>query len=1058
MRKILKNHFNFEMPKKEVNSRLKRKFTTVKNPDLGDLLSNYKQKNKIFTSKGLSIVDKKFGFDLNTKSENGNVDCNNNNSNKKNNFVKNKFLKNVSVSKLIKMASRKNSSEIYNTDVCLNVNEKENIIEIDKLEEIQKYVELEKKKIDMLFIFYDTFVNINIKIDYSNILNGYEVLNKNRKLSNPNNLNYISPITDFTIDLKDKVENRSPIIKKKKKQEPKYSEHMFSFFENIKIYKEANPDKISKQDLCGSPGVISYIGFDYTIFLTNDSREQIFILDTLLLNILGVLNLNISNKILQILLIKNNCNKNSKENINKKKSIRNALALNKSLGLGLVYILIENLILSPKLNNLNHPECLNNFRNMMEVRKINRLALNVNLLKSLSIGFQSNFLSVSNFDKRKLSLFSYIKSIDKQLNIFKDLLVINQHFYDSIIFMKIEDQIIEEDQFSYRVFLEFRNFLFQYQDKNILSPKKKLFKSLADKQLLEYSSRIMANKFYFWKPNISINFKDDQDNNKNSMLNNVLSPSTVSINGDKPRSNSNNILKNLSIKNQLNPEDNISTNKMKIIKFDNETIDRINSLINPDESEKINFNSNTSVNAIANANTNAYINVNAKTNTNAYANTNVNTNTNGYANPNTNANANTNTNAYANANVNTNTNGYANPNNNIDFTESSFYQFYNQIEIINSKVFNKIKNLKPNNFNFNNNTDKKNNTSNNFNNINNLKLVSFKSNSIQNNVNENNISNNSKNLKVNGVFDVKHVNLISSNNLIDESKSIKKIEILSDIEQSNENSNIKKKNILTDNFSSNINLDSITNFDNNSQLNKSSNIISKKFEIKPNLIKEKSSQLDHITATNFLKKTIREISNNHNKIQSNSPNISIKQSIKPKEFLLKEFSSTQTNFNSQNNNSKFNLNSLGEFGLSNNSAKNNNLKKENFNKTGYTFFQQQKLNNFNDKNDNNLYNFSKCIGRNNYESNKMDILLPNTNLSESGDSNDESYILPYNLFYTRCIDNKNPIKQVRKMNIIDINGGNEFILKNTSAKDFLVRKKIILNRNKLKSFSTKKYK
>jgi hypothetical protein len=68
------------------------------------------------------------------------------------------------------------------------------------------------------------------------------------------------------------------------------------------------------------------------------------------------------------------------------------------------------------------------------------------------LNFEKNFNPEIGFEQRKTSIKSFIKTLDKQLKIFKEVIIIEQHIYNFILFKKIQDLLILEDQLAYRVF------------------------------------------------------------------------------------------------------------------------------------------------------------------------------------------------------------------------------------------------------------------------------------------------------------------------------------------------------------------------------------------------------------------------------------------------------------------------------------------------------------------------------------------------------------------------------------------------------------------------------
>lgn len=433
-------------------------------------------------------------------------------------------------------------------------------IDLNKLENLEEYLEIEQNKILVVFSLYETFININLNSDYSNIIHGSDYLNISKKASNTKTSNTKNDFHSALINESNNNVNNQTDNKIEFYLQPSYSNQDFSFFNNFLLHKNALQVFIKENEKTKNKEISACLGFNYSIFLCSDLKDQVAILDILMLNIFGILKPNLTNMLLEILITKNLNVKKSKINIDLiKKDIKKALILSKPMSLGFIYFLIENIKKEPKKDPLTTPDQMKNYIFDLENRKINRLAINVNNLKSISDEFEINFKNESAFNKRKASLLSYIKIIDKQLNTFGDLLTLNQHLYDYILYTKIQDQIISEDQFAYRIFLEFRNFLFEYSDKIKTSPENKIFNSLADKQLLQYSSRNLVNKFYFWKPNIQFkNFDDNKDTIINTNINNLISNQKVNI-----RANSHDTVKNFysqnnQIKNNNNNNQGIS--------------------------------------------------------------------------------------------------------------------------------------------------------------------------------------------------------------------------------------------------------------------------------------------------------------------------------------------------------------------------------------------------------------------------------------------------------------------------------------------------------------------
>jgi len=506
VRKIIKTEFNVEAPKVDKKIRFKRKFTTVQNPEIGNIFPKLNENSKFISNNKMIEV-------------NINESCGNKLNFDNSCFDKNSIGNYLPSNSLLKrrvsiLSSQKDLPEIK-FSFKLNENEnshnlmKESMIDTKKLSEIQSYLEIEKKKMELLFVFYESFINIPIKDDYSNIFNGFDLINKNKTAISNNNTVLLTEITKENKNTNDLYFNIPKNLIPKKKKFPKYSENNYDFFDNIYKYKEINPEGKDKDDKCDLEEVIGCLGFNYNILLSKDARHQIAILDILFLSMVGVLKPTLTDKILFFIIKSKNMNKMDDHLISK--NIRILLNMSKGICLGLIYHLID------KALNLLYYKTSENFMNDLEIRKIMRLSLSINNLESISTSFQINFNPEHSFDKRKTSILSFIKILDKDFKIFNELLLIHQHLYDFIIFMKIQDLLVQEDQFAFRVYLEFRNFLFEYQDKNTISTQSKIFRSLADKQLLEYSSRNLANTFYFWKPNLDNAL--DKDNNSSSNLN-----------------------------------------------------------------------------------------------------------------------------------------------------------------------------------------------------------------------------------------------------------------------------------------------------------------------------------------------------------------------------------------------------------------------------------------------------------------------------------------------------------------------------------------------------------
>ena len=521
MKKILKDHFNIGFSNHSRKRLLRKKATTVINPSIGSLF--LKINNGITKTHKTASNNNLFNVTLEEKTEDEEKEkelteiikqfdsvINNINRQPSNTRFKLNFdgLTNNGF-------NSSNNFDSVGSQVCnvtYNSSKDTPAIDVKKLIEIENYIDFERKKIELLFLFFDTFVNIRIKNEYKNILTNHEFNEKFKNNSNDNadNVNTCNNANNMKNSELEKLNFKND----------------FNFFENLNSYRLNHPC-IDKYLIYGIKDNINFnLSFDYRMLLLDDLKDQIVIFDLIILNILGVLKQNLTYKILEFLISKNK-NKIPKKII--KKTTKFISRLNKGSSLGLLFCLIDKKIeyLDKKKLILDDSEHV--FFNDSLIRKINKFIFYFNEIELKSQEFKNNFNPDITFDVRKISLFSYIKYLDNNLKIFDNILVINQHMYDFILLNKIENEVIDHDHFGYRVFLEFRNFLFEYKDKKINSPDKKIFKSLADKQLIEHSSRNLGNKFYFLKQN-QINNLNSTDNYNKIITSNINTEYNMAIN------------------------------------------------------------------------------------------------------------------------------------------------------------------------------------------------------------------------------------------------------------------------------------------------------------------------------------------------------------------------------------------------------------------------------------------------------------------------------------------------------------------------------------------------
>lgn len=495
-RSILKNSFQVNQTVFDRKRPIKKKFTTVINPEVGNLYSKMNgEYRKMCTNNQLIQIPK--NFNLSEKQElilNKNTTSLKSMKTEKNlinlNGLNSNFQRRMDRNNSLKSVDKQNNNDI--------IKEKEKEIDLNKLMQLSQYSDLETKKVEFLYKCYQSFTNILMKDDFSNIINGFEIIEK-LKLNPYKNKTLL---TEYGNSPSDHRINISSL---------KFSREEFAYFDNLRIYRMKYCHSNIKNNDCEIPGIIAKLGIDYNIFIMENLTEQIAILDILILNLLGILKSTIVQKLLELLIFKQYSKKSSAKYLTK--NIKKVVNVDKIICVGFIFSLINDISNKKEFSNVSD-DALNIYKKELELRKINKLSLNITSIKQKSQEFQLNFKGDTTFEKRKVSLMNFIRAIDKDMKILDNILIINQHIYDFILLKNVQDIIIEVDQFAYRVFLEFRNFLFEFQDKMSTSPDKKIFKSLADKQLLQYSSRNLANKFYFWKPNVSVKLNPDTDQKK----------------------------------------------------------------------------------------------------------------------------------------------------------------------------------------------------------------------------------------------------------------------------------------------------------------------------------------------------------------------------------------------------------------------------------------------------------------------------------------------------------------------------------------------------------------
>jgi len=519
IRDIIRCSFNIKHEKPRLNN--KRRFTAVFQIDKNKLLRNGIEENSNNQSNKIKSNKKIFNLNFNDNLQTSNSQNNDFQNQSSIKSEKNELAENYFLSLKKKTSSFKSGKNLQalvsptKLDSKRNLNikyenenkemENKNQIDIKKLEQIPLYLQIEKKKVQQLFIFYESFINIKIKSDYSNTINNHEILSKNKHSVLSDQVKFKETSKNKTVR-EEKIQNN--LIKDKfnnvklpnQNNNFKNFEQEFTFFSDLNKYREKNPQKIRKKDRFKLNEVIIYLGFDYSFFLCDEINEQLVVMDIILLNTLNILGSDLAYNILKKLVSRNLSKRNYQLSLEIiKQNIKKALNLQKPISLGFIFFLISKFNKILIKNPLNKKEVIENFENELNKRKIDLLSLNANNLMIIAAEFENNLKPESCFEKRKASFFTFIKSIDIHFDIFSDLLIMTQNIHDYIIFMHIQEKLISEAQYSYRVFLEFRNFLFEYQDKNLMSPNLSNFKSLAAKQLLQNSSRNIANKFYFLK-------------------------------------------------------------------------------------------------------------------------------------------------------------------------------------------------------------------------------------------------------------------------------------------------------------------------------------------------------------------------------------------------------------------------------------------------------------------------------------------------------------------------------------------------------------------------------
>jgi hypothetical protein len=278
-----------------------------------------------------------------------------------------------------------------------------------------------------------------------------------------------------------------------------------------KIYGSFSDYNIDNSDLSLSANSSSLnqkikhkVRLDFDILKSDDPFLQKIIMETILLRILCILNNDLAYQILKYIL---KIKEESSEGANLCVSLKLILEIEVIYLLGLYFDL--NLHLNEISRYKNQPIC--------KELEMNELYFNVN---KLSKKYLENFKIFSKHQVELSSLISrknfinlnLINFYSKDLNNINEIISITQHLYDFIISRKIETDLSKVSFYSYRIFLEIRNYFFEYINKSDnLEHRGMIFNSLSDKEYFNYKLKKLDYDCHFKDTNkkqYNLTYKD----------------------------------------------------------------------------------------------------------------------------------------------------------------------------------------------------------------------------------------------------------------------------------------------------------------------------------------------------------------------------------------------------------------------------------------------------------------------------------------------------------------------------------------------------------------------
>jgi hypothetical protein len=283
---------------------------------------------------------------------------------------------------------------------------------------------------------------------------------------------------------------------------------LFNVYENIStLHKEE--DKV----LSGvKTKMMKFI--DYSVLKVNNEIVQSIILCVMLLYIVSVLSPNLTKKLLKFLI------KAYKDASNLSKILEDILKTEKSILLCYYYELLEyyrddeNFITPNNIFSLTEDK-LNSVKKNYYLNKLemNNIVLNVNHLHNKELDIVQIYNTSITFHNRKNIIFQIlIKFLEKDLNIFKDVINITQQIVDYILLNNLEDAICDKMSTEYKIFLEIRScFLYKYEKDNT---NKVEYNPLSDRLYNDFKSKQLIRGIKVTTNNLRKKIKVDKSPEK----------------------------------------------------------------------------------------------------------------------------------------------------------------------------------------------------------------------------------------------------------------------------------------------------------------------------------------------------------------------------------------------------------------------------------------------------------------------------------------------------------------------------------------------------------------